>query len=231
MSKTSNIVIPEESVKKLLYISKKFKSLNTGNKTRNFWMVSQENSESYEWDSFDMGVNDEGKLITVSQSGCSCNSYEFPEDADSTYDLSGELTIPYESYYEEFTELESFIKIIDVLYSVFKTKSFSVDEIIGLRNAEIRRAVIEYIGLNEFLEKANPEVLDETSFGKLVRIKSPDTEFGTPKDEDVLAVFVKDASTDRKYFLRVPPNMKSAKEAVAWTFGMDEELYKPEVET
>jgi hypothetical protein len=29
----------------------------------------------------------------------------------------------------------------------------------------------------------------------------------------------------RRYFLRVPPNMRSAHEAVAWTFGLTPEQY------
>jgi hypothetical protein len=34
-------------------------------------------------------------------------------------------------------------------------------------------------------------------------------------------------STGRDYVLRVPPTMNSAREAVAWTFGMKAEEYQP----
>lgn len=232
MSKIKEITIPKDIVKKLLYISKKFSKLNTGNKSRNFWMVSEENSESYQWDSFDIGVNDKGELIAVSQSGCSCNSYEFPQEADNAYKLEGEMKVPYNSYYTtEFTELQSLFDLTNTLYDLFRTKKFTADGVLKIRNAEIRRAVIEYIGLDTFLKKANPTVVDESKWGKLVKIKSPKDEWGKNTDEDIVAVYVKDASTPRRYFLRVPPKTKTAKEAVAWTFGFSEEEYNPEVET
>jgi hypothetical protein len=35
----------------------------------------------------------------------------------------------------------------------------------------------------------------------------------------------------RRYWLRVPPTMRTAHEAVAWTFNMSAEQYAPEMET
>jgi hypothetical protein len=35
----------------------------------------------------------------------------------------------------------------------------------------------------------------------------------------------------KDYFLCVPPTMRTAREAVAWTFGLDADAYKPLVET
>jgi len=37
--------------------------------------------------------------------------------------------------------------------------------------------------------------------------------------------------TVRQYVLRVPPTMTTAREAVAWTFGMDAEEYEPQMES
>lgn len=225
MSKTKEQIIPEETVKKLKYLSKKFKQLNTGNKSREFWMVSDDGqSEGYEWDQFDVGINDSGELITCSQSGCSCNSPENPE-ADTKIVLTGEIKIRPDNYSVYETWLPELIEITAVLYGIFKTGKFEAKDIIGLPNAEIRRAVIEYVGLEKFIKKAKPEVLDESSFGKLVKINVPDP------DEDIVAVYVKDASTTRKYFLRVPPKIKTAREAVAWTFGFSEDEYNPTVQT
>jgi hypothetical protein len=44
-------------------------------------------------------------------------------------------------------------------------------------------------------------------------------------------VQVQDASTDRQYFLRVPPTIQTAAEAVAWSFQMAVEEYAPAQET
>jgi hypothetical protein len=45
--------------------------------------------------------------------------------------------------------------------------------------------------------------------------------------DPVVAVLVKCPSTGRAYVLRVPPTVQTAREAVAWTFGMTVEEYQP----
>jgi len=42
---------------------------------------------------------------------------------------------------------------------------------------------------------------------------------------------VKDSSTGKRYFLKVPPDMRSVREAKAWTFGLEEDEYNPTIET
>lgn len=231
----SQTKLSKEQVKKLLFISKKFKGLNTGNPTRNFWLVSYDDptAGSYEWGNFDIGVNDSGELVTCDQGGCSCNSYEFPSEADTKYPLVGELIVEIkEEYVDEINKSLELKGTVDALYKLFKSGKYNVNDILKLRNAEIRRAVIEYIGLDKFLVKAKPKVLDDSSFGKLVKISIPKSEeWNTLEDEDIVAVFVKDVSTSRKYFLRVPPETKTAREAVAWTFGLSEEEYHPSEES
>ena len=37
--------------------------------------------------------------------------------------------------------------------------------------------------------------------------------------------------TRKTYFLRVPPTTRTAREAVAWTFGLRADAYRPAVET
>jgi len=38
-------------------------------------------------------------------------------------------------------------------------------------------------------------------------------------------------STGREYYLRVPPNMTDAKQAIAWTFYETSTTYRPFIET
>ena len=49
--------------------------------------------------------------------------------------------------------------------------------------------------------------------------------------EDITFLQVKDSSTGKRYFLKVPPDMRSVQEAKAWTFGLEKEEYDPEIET
>jgi hypothetical protein len=57
-----------------------------------------------------------------------------------------------------------------------------------------------------------------------------------PGDEPLVMVEVVNATPEpdgsrRTYFLRVPPRMRSAHEAVAWTFGLTPEEYAPLAQT
>lgn len=49
--------------------------------------------------------------------------------------------------------------------------------------------------------------------------------------EDITFLQVKDPSSGKIYFLKVPPGMRSVQEAKAWTFGLEKEEYNPEIET
>lgn len=54
--------------------------------------------------------------------------------------------------------------------------------------------------------------------------------------EEIQLVEVRNATAEpdgtfKTYFLRVPPTIRSARAAVAWTFGLDAEAYAPKVET
>jgi hypothetical protein len=64
-----------------------------------------------------------------------------------------------------------------------------------------------------------------SKYGELWRV-------AIPYDEDVVAVLVHDPYGERKeYWLRVPPMMYSAHEAVAWTFDVPTSQYDPIKET
>jgi hypothetical protein len=68
--------------------------------------------------------------------------------------------------------------------------------------------------------------IDRGTHGDLIEVELEDD------PEDVARyVHVKDASTQRRYYLRVPPAITSADAAVAWTFGLDEDAYRPLQET
>ncbi len=97
------------------------------------------------------------------------------------------------------------------------------------RNAELRRVMLEHFGYDRYLTEsgATPVHRDET--GVLWRIALPD-------DEAVVMVEVVNSTAEpdgtfRTYWLRVPPFTRTAREGVAWTFGLQEADYHPAQET
>jgi hypothetical protein len=61
-------------------------------------------------------------------------------------------------------------------------------------------------------------------------------EFGLAGDEPITMVEVVNSTAEpdgssRTYWLRVPPHVNTATAAVAWTFGLSGEEYRPQVQT
>ena len=97
------------------------------------------------------------------------------------------------------------------------------------QNAEIRRAMIEIYGQAKYLKDNGANLIHKDKFGELYQKE-------LAGDEPLTMVKVRNSTpekdgTVKDYFLRVPPGMKTAHEAVAWGFGMKPSEYSPEVET
>ncbi|MFD3540274.1 DUF6745 domain-containing protein [Streptomyces sp. NPDC058662] len=96
-------------------------------------------------------------------------------------------------------------------------------------NAELRRVMLEYYGYERYLAATGAEPVHRDGTGVLWRMP-------LPGDEDVVMVEVVNSTpepdgTSRTYWLRVPPDTRTARQGVAWTFGLDEEAYAPVRET
>jgi hypothetical protein len=104
-------------------------------------------------------------------------------------------------------------------------------------NAEVRRVMIERYRHGEeihggaaFIRDAGGERLDhDECYGTLWRRNLQD-------DEPIVMIEVVNRTREpdgrfKHYWLRVPPTMQTAREAVAWTFNMRAERYAPEKET
>ncbi|MGW3726620.1 DUF6745 domain-containing protein [Streptomyces sp. NPDC000851] len=96
-------------------------------------------------------------------------------------------------------------------------------------NAELRRVMLEHYGYDRYLEESGAEPLQRDEAGVLWRIE-------LEGDEPLVMVEVVNSTpepdgTHRTYWLRVPPRTRTAREGVAWTFGLDEADYAPERET
>ena len=115
-------------------------------------------------------------------------------------------------------------------YIIETPELIEVSKIIEEDNQEIKRVMLEIYGYPRFLEELGAKIIHEDKCGILV---STDKLGQYLDGEDPVAKFVivKDASTYRKYALRVDPKTVTAKEGVAATFGFLPEDYNPGQET
>jgi Domain of unknown function (DUF6745) len=107
--------------------------------------------------------------------------------------------------------------------------TLSPERIAGEENAELRRVMLECYGFDRYLADTGATPLGRDQAGVLWRID-------LPGDEPVVMVEVVNATaepdgTRRTYWLRVPPDTRTAREGVAWTFGLTAGQYKPMTQT
>ncbi len=96
-------------------------------------------------------------------------------------------------------------------------------------NSEVRRVMIERFGQESYLIEGGAVKVDQTDWGTLYRRP-------IAGEEDLVMVKVINATAEpngtfKDYFLRVPPHIQTAKEAVAWTFQESTDDYLPVVQT
>jgi hypothetical protein len=108
---------------------------------------------------------------------------------------------------------------------VLQPEALNAREILKEPDVEVRRVMIERLGNDRFVRDAGARRLAEDETGVLWRVD-------LPFDEPIVCVEVTNATpeadaTFRRYMLRVPPTMRSPRQAVAWTFGVDPSEYRP----
>lgn len=111
----------------------------------------------------------------------------------------------------------------------FSPETITAREILHERNVSLRRVLLERMGLNRFIAETHGEELDvdEDAGGprRLLRI-------AFDGEDALVCVVVRCPSTGQQYVLRVPPHMRTCRQAIAWTAGFnDAEQYQPLVET
>lgn len=110
------------------------------------------------------------------------------------------------------------------LFRMLERKTLTAADIMRCRNIEIRQYLLQEYGFERFMSEIGGKVIHLDGTSKLIAI-----EWGN--GEGVRAVRVKDSTTGKYYLLRVPPTVKTCKEAVAWTFDVNVKDYVPKVET
>jgi hypothetical protein len=108
-------------------------------------------------------------------------------------------------------------------------QDLKIDEIEKEGNAEVRRIMLERFGWARFVQESGAKEVSRDDWGILFRKE-------LANDEPLVMVKVANATPEpdgslKDYFLRVPPDVRSAHEAVAWTFGQERKDYEPVVQT
>jgi hypothetical protein len=99
-------------------------------------------------------------------------------------------------------------------------------------NAETRRVILErYGGVERYLAEGRSTLVHEDDTGRLWHKRASRYSNRQRAMVEVRNATPEPDGTRRTYLLTVPPDITTAREAVAWTFGMTASEYRPAVET
>jgi len=111
--------------------------------------------------------------------------------------------------------------------------SITVEDVNSQTNAEVRRVMTERFGLERLIRDGGGHLVGQDETGRLWRRTRSHRRWD---HEPLVMVEVQNSTPEpdgsvRTYFLRVPPDMRSARDAVAWTFGLRGSEYEPAHQT
>jgi hypothetical protein len=109
------------------------------------------------------------------------------------------------------------------------TRNMNSHDIVQEQNVELRRMMLEAYGMEAFMLSSGARKVQQDDCGELWKQEMPE-------DEPLVMVRVTNSSPEpeghlKKYFIRVPPATRTAREGVAWTFGMGPQEYNPKKQT
>lgn len=141
--------------------------------------------------------------------------------------------------------LERYLQDIETKIKLEMDYPITFGDVEGTENLELREQALRKFGYGNYIRegfemnKIQYIILEDATFqyppdfyGSIPRGYFNDKEDKIITLTDGIAFLqVKDSSTGKRYFLKVPPDVQSVKEAKAWTFGLEEDEYDPTVET
>jgi len=130
----------------------------------------------------------------------------------------------------KFSSCQYFVHDVMVPPEVITSpKSITREQILNERNQEVKRVMMERYGFERLLSSGDVNIIDSKPAGageyRLLSFDDPNL-----RDSAMLLVQVVCPSTGQKYILRVPPYLETVDEAVAWTFGFENDEYRPILE-
>lgn len=124
----------------------------------------------------------------------------------------------------EFDDREIQHNLADYML-LLKGDQLTAQDVVNCRNAVIRAQLLRDFGPERLIAELGGKVIHQEGTSQLIHVNMG------KHLEHMRLVKVQDASTGEFYLLRVPPNMKTCKQAIAWTFELEEEEYDPVIET
>lgn len=117
------------------------------------------------------------------------------------------------------------LKDYEPLFELLEGKG-NASTITRINNATLRREALDFYGIKRFFKEMNAEIIDrDHKKQELLTIR------WHKREDPMTMVKVIDSTTKEVYLLQVPPETKTVKEAVAWTFERDPDDYNPIKET
>jgi hypothetical protein len=112
-----------------------------------------------------------------------------------------------------------------------KPESLTIKEVLAHPNAEVRYVGMRIIGMDKVMQHKKTKIIHEDHDKNMVLFQ-----FGGVFEEPISYLKVVNSTmepdgTYKDYYLCVPPDMQTCKQAVAWTFGLEEKKYNPVQET
>jgi hypothetical protein len=109
-----------------------------------------------------------------------------------------------------------------------RPERLTVQQICNQPSVAVREVMLERYGCERYLRNAGAEWVSHDDVGTLWS--------ATLGDERLVVVEVRNSTPEpdgryTTYWLRVPPEVRTAREAVAWTFGLTADDYHPIIET
>ncbi|MGD9684176.1 MAG: DUF6745 domain-containing protein [Candidatus Obscuribacterales bacterium] len=109
---------------------------------------------------------------------------------------------------------------------VMEPETITIKEIEKEKNVEVRRILISRFGEQRFITESGAEIIDEDPRYGTLYLKRLTGDFPIVMVKVLNATPERDGSF-KAYFIRVPPEVSSARQAVAWSFDMSETDYDP----
>ena len=122
--------------------------------------------------------------------------------------------------------------------AVFEPERITLRDVLAEREIPVRRILLELFGLERFLRESGAPVIDrvedEAALGGLAGAELYRQELAG--DEPLVVVKVRNSTPEtdgefQVFHLRVPPGTRSCRQAIAWSFGLAEADYAPQVES